>query len=71
MIATAKTSASIHPLLKQLHVFDDTINVLPPNKEAKRGRCRDDGPGIYPLIAFPDPVPLRRTANTSLGSNQR
>lgn len=36
MIATAKTSASIHPLLKQLHVFDDTINVLPPNKEARK-----------------------------------
>lgn len=36
MIATAKNSASIHPLLKQLHVFEDTINVLPPNKEARK-----------------------------------
>lgn len=36
MIATAKSSAAIHPLLKQLHVFEDTINVLPPNKEARK-----------------------------------
>jgi peroxin-1 len=36
MIATAISTASIHPLLKQLHVFDDTINVLPPNKEARK-----------------------------------
>jgi peroxin-1 len=36
MIATAKASATIHPLLKQLHVFEDTINVLPPNKEARK-----------------------------------
>jgi peroxin-1 len=36
MIATAKTSAAIHPLLKQLHIFEDTINVLPPNKDARK-----------------------------------
>ena len=36
MIATAKNSAGIHPLLKQLHVFENTINVLPPNKEARK-----------------------------------
>ncbi|KAF9648393.1 AAA-domain-containing protein [Thelephora ganbajun] len=36
MIGTAKSSAVIHPLLKQLHVFEDTINVLPPNKEARK-----------------------------------
>ena len=36
MIATAKSSATIHPLLKQLHVFEDTISVLPPNKDARK-----------------------------------
>ena len=36
MIATGKSSAAIHPLLKQLHVFEETINVLPPNKEARK-----------------------------------
>jgi peroxin-1 len=36
MIATAKNSAAIHPLLKQLHVFEDIINVLPPNKDARK-----------------------------------
>jgi len=36
MIAIAKSSATVHPLLKQLHVFEDTIKVLPPNKEARK-----------------------------------
>lgn len=35
-MATAQSQAAIHPLLKTLHVFDETVNVLPPNKDARR-----------------------------------
>lgn len=35
-MATAQSQASIHPLLKTLHIFDETVNVLPPNKDARR-----------------------------------
>jgi peroxin-1 len=36
VIATAQSQAAIHPLLKTLHVFGEIINVLPPNKNARR-----------------------------------
>ena len=68
MVATAKSSAAIHPLLKQLHVFEDTINVLPPNKEARK-EVDADAPSpefaCSPLLSL-DIVAFRGTADTGL-----
>jgi peroxin-1 len=36
VIATAQSQAAVHPLLKTLHIFSETVNVLPPNKDARR-----------------------------------
>jgi len=68
MIATAKSSAAIHPLLKQLHVFEDIINVLPPNKEARK-EVDPEALGLKKSrsrLLSPDTIPLRGTADTSL-----
>ncbi|KAJ3562418.1 hypothetical protein NP233_g9586 [Leucocoprinus birnbaumii] len=36
MLATATSTASIHPLLNSMHLFKEVVHVQPPNKEARR-----------------------------------
>jgi peroxin-1 len=51
LIATAQSQATIHPLLKTLHVFDETINVLPPNKDARRDVSETTFVPVYLLMS--------------------
>ena len=36
LIATASSSAAVHPLLMQSQVFAETVNVMPPGKEGRK-----------------------------------
>ncbi|KAF5388776.1 hypothetical protein D9757_005613 [Collybiopsis confluens] len=36
LLATAPSSASLHPLVNATHVFEEVVNVIPPNKDARR-----------------------------------
>ncbi|EIN06461.1 AAA-domain-containing protein [Punctularia strigosozonata HHB-11173 SS5] len=36
LIATAESSVALHPVLGTAHLFGETINLKPPNKEARR-----------------------------------
>ncbi|RDB24902.1 Peroxisome biosynthesis protein PAS1 [Hypsizygus marmoreus] len=36
LLATANSTAALHPLVSTAHVFQDTIHVKPPNKDARR-----------------------------------
>ncbi|KAJ3813169.1 P-loop containing nucleoside triphosphate hydrolase protein [Lentinula aff. lateritia] len=36
LLATAPSSAALHPLIGTAHVFQEVVNVTPPNKDARR-----------------------------------
>ncbi|KAJ3727064.1 P-loop containing nucleoside triphosphate hydrolase protein [Lentinula raphanica] len=36
ILATAPTSAALHPLITSAHIFEEVIHVTPPNKDARR-----------------------------------
>ncbi|KAJ4483721.1 P-loop containing nucleoside triphosphate hydrolase protein [Lentinula aciculospora] len=36
LLATAPSSAALHPLISTAHVFETVVNVTPPNKDARR-----------------------------------
>ncbi|KAJ3908233.1 P-loop containing nucleoside triphosphate hydrolase protein [Lentinula edodes] len=36
LLATAPSSAALHPLIGTAHVFEEVVNVTPPNKDARR-----------------------------------
>ncbi|KIK68962.1 hypothetical protein GYMLUDRAFT_80351 [Collybiopsis luxurians FD-317 M1] len=36
LLATAPSSASLHPLTNAAHIFEEVVNVTPPNKNARR-----------------------------------
>lgn len=36
LLATAPSSAALHPLISTAHIFEEVVNVTPPNKDARR-----------------------------------
>ncbi|KAF9070811.1 P-loop containing nucleoside triphosphate hydrolase protein [Rhodocollybia butyracea] len=36
LLATAPSSAALHPLINTAHIFEEVVNVTPPNKDARR-----------------------------------
>lgn len=36
LLATAPSSAALHPLIGSAHIFEEVVNVTPPNKDARR-----------------------------------
>ena len=73
MIATASNSAAVHPLLRQLHVFEEAVNVLPPNNEARKevNGAVIDSELAYPYLYSKDTASFRRTKGASFRSHQR
>ncbi|KAK7473010.1 Peroxisome biosynthesis protein pex1 [Stygiomarasmius scandens] len=36
LFATAPSSAALHPLISTAHLFDEVVNLMPPNKDARK-----------------------------------
>lgn len=36
LLATAPSSAALHPLISTAHIFEEVVTVIPPNKDARR-----------------------------------
>ncbi|THU89378.1 AAA-domain-containing protein [Dendrothele bispora CBS 962.96] len=36
LLATAPSSAALHPLISSAHIFDEVVNLMPPNKDARK-----------------------------------
>ncbi|KAG7090976.1 hypothetical protein E1B28_010043 [Marasmius oreades] len=36
LLATAPSAAALHPLISTAHIFEEVVNVTPPNKDARR-----------------------------------
>lgn len=39
LLATATSAAAIHPLVNSVHIFQDVVNLKPPDKNARRDVC--------------------------------
>ncbi|TRM69216.1 P-loop containing nucleoside triphosphate hydrolase protein [Schizophyllum amplum] len=65
LIATASSSAALHPLLMQSQIFAETVNVMPPNKEARKmilSRIVEDRMRSTPDLSEDTDEPLNYTA---------
>ncbi|KAF5345345.1 hypothetical protein D9758_008461 [Tetrapyrgos nigripes] len=36
VLATASSSAALHPLISTAHIFEEVVNLMPPNKDARK-----------------------------------
>ncbi|KAI5890368.1 AAA-domain-containing protein [Schizophyllum commune H4-8] len=65
LIATASSSAALHPLLMQSQVFAETVNVMPPGKEGRKmilSRIVEDRMRATPDLSEDAEAPLNYTA---------
>uniref|UniRef100_D8Q9L6 Peroxisomal ATPase PEX1 n=1 Tax=Schizophyllum commune (strain H4-8 / FGSC 9210) TaxID=578458 RepID=D8Q9L6_SCHCM len=54
LIATASSSAALHPLLMQSQVFAETVNVMPPGKEGRKmPRLHTRDANIFVMLTRP------------------
>jgi peroxin-1 len=53
LLASATSTAALHPLISTAHIFQDVVNVKPPNKDARRDVCHNmQGPIAIHLPIF-------------------
>jgi hypothetical protein len=50
LVATARTSTALHPLLNTSHIFDENINIKAPSKVARR---EVNNSFIYAFFVYP------------------
>ncbi|KAI5828762.1 AAA-domain-containing protein [Schizophyllum commune Tattone D] len=65
LIATASSTAALHPLLMQSQVFAETVNVMPPGKEGRKmilSRIVEDRMRATPDLSEDVEAPLNYTA---------
>ncbi|KAL1660364.1 P-loop containing nucleoside triphosphate hydrolase protein [Schizophyllum commune] len=65
LIATASSTAALHPLLMQSQIFAETVNVMPPGKEGRKmilSRIVEDRMRATPDLSEDAEAPLNYTA---------